>query len=528
MANTPSTSGGAHRRKQHIVIVCLIALGIIAGALILRSGSTPKTADAHGAHTDHGTEGGDHADEGKDDGHRHAEGGAQHEEEQVAKGPHGGQRFTEGDFGLELLLAEEGGQPRLKAWVYDKGRPAALAGTQVMVSLARPDGTQEEIRLTPKGEELQSEQVVAEPHVFEATVAVQTPRQPYRFTFSAQEGKVAMTDAQIQAAGIALDTSAPAVIRSALQFPGEIRFNEDRTAHIVPRAAGVVESVSANLGAQVRRGDVLAVVSSATVSELRSELQGAQRRRELASTTYAREKQLWEQKISPEQDVQQARQALRETEISVANATQKLRTLGAAASGASLGRFELRAPFDGMVVEKHIALGEAVKEDASVFTLSDLSSVWAEMSISANDLAQVRVGERVVVRTSASDAKADGTISFVGSLIGEQTRTARARVVLPNPQGAWRPGLFVTVEVVGDETSAPVTVASSAVQTVDDKPAVFLKVEGGFIAQPVTLGRTDGKRVEVVSGLKPGARYVAAGSFIVKSEQGKGSATHTH
>lgn len=524
MANSPSPSGGKPSRKQLIVIVCLIALGVLAGGLILRGGSTPK-ADAHGAHGDHGD---DHAKEGKDDGHGHAEGGAGHEEEQVAKGPNGGQRFTEGDFGLELLLVEEGGKPRFKAWVYDKDRPAALTGTEVTVSLARPDGTQEEIRLTPKGDVLQSEQIVAEPHIFEATVAVQTPTEPFLFTFSAEEGKVAMTDAQVKAASITIDTSGPSVIRSALQFPGEIRFNEDRTAHIVPRAAGVVESVSANLGAQVRRGDVLAIVSSAAVSELRAELQGAQRRRELAQATYERERQLWEQKISPEQDVQQARQALRETEISVANATQKLRTLGAAAGSPSLGRFELRAPFDGMVVEKHIALGEAVKEDANVFTLSDLSSVWAEMSIAATDLSRVRVGERVVVRTSASDATAEGTIAFVGSLIGEQTRTARARVVLPNPQGAWRPGLFVTVEVVASEASAPVTVASSAVQTVNDKPAIFLKVDGGFVAQPVTLGRSDGKRVEVVSGLKPGARYAAAGSFVVKSEQGKGSATHTH
>ena len=528
MANPTSTPAGKPGRKQLIVIVCLIALGAMAGAFILRSGSAPKTADAH---ADHGAEGGDHAKEGKDDGHGHghAEGGAGHEEEeQVAKGPNGGQRFTEGDFGLELLLVEEGGQPHFKAWVYDKDRPAPLAGTEVTVSLARPDGTQEEIRLRPKGDALQSEQVVAEPHVFEATVAVQTPKEPFLFTYVAQEGKVAMTDAQVKAASITLDTSGPAVIRSALQFPGEIRFNEDRTAHIVPRAAGVVDSVSANLGAQVRRGDVLAVVSSAAVSELRAELQGAQRRRELAQATYEREKKLWEEKISPEQDVQQARQALRETEISVANATQKLRTLGAAAGSPSLGRFELRAPFDAMVVEKHIALGEAVKEDANVFTLSDLSSVWAEMSIAAADLSQVRVGERVVVRTSASDMTADGTIAFVGSLIGEQTRTARARVVLANPQGAWRPGLFVTVEVVASEASAPVTVAASAVQTVNDRPAVFLKVDGGFVAQPVTLGRSDGKRVEVVSGLKPGARHAAAGSFVVKSEQGKSAATHTH
>ena len=212
----------------------------------------------------------------------------------------------------------------------------------------------------------------------------------------------------------------------------------------------------------------------------------------------------------------------------MANTTQKLRTLGTSTSSGSLGRVELRAPFDGMVVEKHIALGEAVKEDANVFTLTDLSSVWAELSVAARDLQQVRVGERVVVRAGASDATANGVIAYVGSFIGEQTRTAPARVVLPNPQGAWRPGLFVTVEILTGEKASPVTVASSALQTVDDTPVVFLKVPGGFAPQPVQTGRSDGKRIEVLGGLKAGMPYASTGSFVVKSELGKGSAEHTH
>ncbi|RZL42575.1 MAG: efflux RND transporter periplasmic adaptor subunit [Variovorax sp.] len=523
MVQPRSTASGRPSRKQLIVIACLVALGVVAGVFILRGGPAARGEGADG-HAEHGeaAESG-----GKDDGHGHATESAGHAEE-ARKGPNGGQRFADGDFGLELLLVEEGGTPRYKAWVYDKDRPVPPEGHEVTLSLARPSGDTQAIRLTAGNGVLASDQAVPEPHVFEATVAVRTPTGPHRFTFAEMEGKVEMTEAQVQAASITLEASRPASIRSALQFPGEIRFDEDRTAHIVPRAAGVVERVNANLGQKVKRGQVLAVVSSATVSEMRSELQGAQQRRELARTTYEREKTLWEQKISPEQDVLQARQTLRETEISVANATQKLLTLGASTGSGSLGRLELRAPFDGMVIEKHIALGEAVREDTTVFTISDLSNVWAELNVPARDLSQVRVGERVVVRAGASDATASGTVSYVGSLLGEQTRTARARVVLPNPQDAWRPGLFVTVEVVANEVDAPVTVASSAIQTLDEKPVVFLKVEGGFVPQAVQLGRSDGKRVEIVSGLKPGATHAAAGSFVVKAQQGKGSATHTH
>lgn len=530
---SPSSSASVKPgRSQIFIIILLLIVGVAAGALILRGGSSdakavsqgnqeaakPGTKDDHGhdAHAEKGAEGAEGAERSE-----HAEGA-------VPKGANGGQLFTEGTFALELLLVEAGGEPRFQAWLYDNDKPLSPTGTQVTVTLSRPNGEEQKIVLQPKAASLTSAATVAEPHIFDATITVQTPTEPYLFTFSRDEGVVTMNDTQIAAAGITLDTSAPATLRSALQFPGEIKFNDDRTAHIVPRANGVVESVSANLGQQVKKGQVLAVISSASVSETRAELQAAQRRRELAQTTYEREKNLWEQKISPEQDVLQARQALREAEITVANATQKLRTLGTSASSGSLGRLELRAPFDGMVVEKHIALGEAVKEDTTVFTLSDLSSVWTELKIAARDLEQVRVGGQVLVRAGASDATATGTIAYVGSFIGEQTRTAPARVVLANPQGAWRPGLFVTVEVLADEKVSPVTVASSALQTLDDKSVVFLKVPGGFAPQPVQTGRSDGKRVEIVSGLKPGATYAASGSFVIKSEQGKSSATHAH
>jgi len=212
----------------------------------------------------------------------------------------------------------------------------------------------------------------------------------------------------------------------------------------------------------------------------------------------------------------------------VANASQKLLALGAAPGSAALGRYELRAPFDGMVVEKHIALGESVKEDVNVFTISDLSSVWAEISVPAGNLNLVRIGEPVTIRSGAFDQAGTGKVSYVGSLIGAQTRTATARVTLTNPQRIWRPGLFVNVELVTSEVDAPVTVSAEALQTVEDKPTVFLRVPGGFVPQHVQTGRSDGRRVEIVGGLAPGASHAGSGSFVVKSQQGKSSATHTH
>lgn len=349
---------------------------------------------------------------------------------------------------------------------------------------------------------------------------------------AAEESKPAIAafdEQKIKTAGIVLASAAPATIRNTVTLPGEIRFNQDRTAHVVPRLAGVVQSVSADLGQRVKKGDVLAVLASTALSEQRSELLAAQQRLSLAQHTFQREKELWEEKISAEQDYLQARQNQQEAQIAVQNARQKLSALGADSGTANaFNRYELRAPFDGIVVEKHLAPGEAVAEDANVFTISDLATVWAEIAVPAKELNVVRVGETVTVRATAFDSSARGRISYVGSLLGEQTRTAQARVTLANPDGSWRPGLYVNVEIATHEAEVPIAVAAEAVQELDGKRVVFVRTADGFVPHPVKTGREDGRYVEIVEGLQAGTRYAAKGSFAVKSELGKAQAEHSH
>lgn len=344
------------------------------------------------------------------------------------------------------------------------------------------------------------------------------------------EGLIAMDAQRMRTAGVSLAEAGPATVRSVLQLPGEIRFNEDRTAHVVPRVVGVAESVPANLGQAVKKGQLLAVLSSAAVSEQRSELLAAQKRLALARTTHAREKQLWEEKVSAEQDYLQAQQVLREAEIAVSNAQQKLAATGAGTGGAGgLNRFELRAPFDGVVVEKHLSVGEAVQDSTQVFTISDLRSVWAEMRVAASDLPAVRVGEKATVRATAFDSSATGEVAYVGALIGQDTRTAPARITLPNPDGVWRPGLFVNVELTASSQQVPLAVASTAIQRMEgQQTVVFVPVQGGFRARPVRVGRADARTTEVLEGLQPGQPYVAEGSFVLKAELGKATAEHAH
>ncbi|ENY79748.1 RND family efflux transporter MFP subunit [Pseudomonas putida TRO1] len=340
-----------------------------------------------------------------------------------------------------------------------------------------------------------------------------------------EEGQLHLSIAQIESAGIQLAAAGPRELGTAISFPGEIRFDEDRTAHVVPRVPGVVEAVHAELGQAVKRGQVLAVIASQQISDLRSEQQAAQRRLELARLTFQREQQLWQERISAEQDYLQARQALQEAEIALANARQKVAAVGPAGAG---NRYELRAPFDAVVVEKHLTVGEVVDETSNAFTLSDLSRVWATFAVAPRDLGKVVTGREVTVSAPDLGAQVLGKVNYVGSLLGEQNRAATVRATLANPNGAWRPGLFVNVAVSVDRFDAAVAVPESALQTWEAQTVVFARTEEGFEARPVKTGRRDAGQVEITSGLAAGTQVAAAGSFVLKSELGKGSAEHSH
>lgn len=207
----------------------------------------------------------------------------------------------------------------------------------------------------------------------------------------------------------------------------------------------------------------------------------------------------------------------------------KAPTVGATAtSGGNLTRFELRSPIDGIVTDKRITVGQSVGETEPVFTVSDLSSVWVEAPVATKDLGTIRTGLAVQVKASGFDAQAAGTITYVSALVGEQTRSATARVVLPNPKGLWRPGLPVTVEVTSSEAEVPVAVQVDAIQSVRDWQVVFGRYGQQLEARPLELGRSDGRVVEVLSGLSAGERYAAKNSFVIKAELGKAGASHDH
>jgi len=187
-------------------------------------------------------------------------------------------------------------------------------------------------------------------------------------------------------------------------------------------------------------------------------------------------------------------------------------------SSESLAPYELKTLIAGTVIARHITRGEAVARETEAFVVADLGSVWVDFSIYQRDLTRVSVGQPVAISAGRGIAEAVGNISYITPIVDEATRTATARVVLPNPDGSWMPGMFVTGIVTIETAQARVAVPHSAVQRVAENTIVFVPAEDGLEPRSVVLGRHDLDRIEILDGLASGDRYVSQGSFILKSE----------
>jgi len=295
---------------------------------------------------------------------------------------------------------------------------------------------------------------------------------------------------------------------------------------------GVVREVRKNLGDTVRAGEVLAILESRDLADAKATYLGAVARLALAQANFTREESLRQEKITAEKDYLESKQALAEAQIALRSAEQKLHALGFAEEDlqalpsyaeSSVAHYEITAPLDGTVVEKHIVLGEVFKEDSSpCFVIADLTSVWVDLKVHQQDLSHIRPGQTAVVK-SGEDLQTEGTIAFVSNIVSETSRMAFARMTISNPEGRWRPGLFVTGRIVIDEVSAHVMVPKDALVRLDGQTCVFLQTDRGFKPQTVMVGRSNDSSVEIIAGLAVGQKYVIRGAYTLKSELNKPS-----
>ena len=354
---------------------------------------------------------------------------------------------------------------------------------------------------------------------------------------NAQEDAVHLTAEEMAAFGVEVDTADPRTLAVEISLSGEVVVDPNRLAHIVPRVPGVVRKVIKRQGDHVQAGELMAVLESRDLAEMKAGYLASRERLDMMKVTFAREERLWKQEISSDREYLEARQNLLEAEITTREIEQQLHALGfsdavlaslTSQSDASFSRYESRAPFDGTVIEKHITLGELLDEEDEAFVIADLSRVWVNLTVYQKDLPFVQIGQPVQVALRESGQSGRGTVFYLSATIDEATRAATARIELDNADGSWRPGLFVTGALAVGGVPVNVAVAKSALQTVEGRKAIFVRTEDGFEARGVTAGREDGTHVEVLEGIQAGEPYASKGAFVLKSQLEKGAIGDGH
>ena len=193
-------------------------------------------------------------------------------------------------------------------------------------------------------------------------------------------------------------------------------------------------------------------------------------------------------------------------------------------SDESLKTYELRAPIDGVVIERRGSSGEMTGAQ-SLFAIADLTTLWAELKVFPAQRAEIAVGQKVLLRAEGIDR--EGTIRHLLPAPGTAPYSL-ARVEVDNTDGMLTPGLLVTGDIVVETVDATLTVENRALQSFRDWTVVFTQVDDTYEIRPLDLGRSDGTKTEVLEGLRVGDRYVVQNSYLIKADIEKSGASHDH
>ncbi len=202
-------------------------------------------------------------------------------------------------------------------------------------------------------------------------------------------------------------------------------------------------------------------------------------------------------------------------------------TLARVQSNDSLQSYSVTAPIGGWVVNRAAQVGE-VTGDEPLFVIADLSELWAELDVFDHDLEAVQVGQSVTLIGLHGEPLAQARIEQMSPLAIHAAQSVRARVVVPNPEGRLRPGQYVRGEVTVERRPVNLLVPKAALQSFRDFTVVYEQVGEEYEVRMLELGAQDANAVEVLGGLKPGARFVSANSYLIKADIEKSGASHDH
>ena len=329
-------------------------------------------------------------------------------------------------------------------------------------------------------------------------------------------------------------------ITQQITVPGTVTLNADRVGRVAAKVVGTVAELRKRLGDSAVKDEVVAVLESREVADAKSEYLASRLANELQQDLTSRDKSLWEGRAVPEQQYLKSRNAAAQTEMRLNIARQKLLTLGVEADEIAalpkspeglLRNQNVRAPIDGQIVERRVDLGAPVGregQESEIYVIADLSSLWVDLSVPTSDLANIAVGQPVVIATGQAGPRAQAKVIFVSPLLNADTRSAKVIAALDNADMAWRPGIFVTAQITTAEHPVDLCVPRAALQTLEGEQILFVRTEEGFEKREVVVGRGDESRVEIVFGLDPNETIATTRTFVLKAELGKSEAGHDH
>ncbi len=336
-------------------------------------------------------------------------------------------------------------------------------------------------------------------------------------------GAVTLSVDQITAAGVQIGRPLTGGA-GTIDLPATIEGDPQGTQVVSAAIGGRVVSLTRNLGQSVGRGQTIAVIESREAAQLKGEVEASRARLALANSNLGREQRLFAQRVSPEQDLIAARTAAIEARIAYRQAQSQVSAAGG--GGGGLNRLGIVAPIAGQVIARPVLLGQTVAADSELYRIANLGRVSLALNLKPEDAGRVKPGNIVIV--TAPGRQASARISFISPALDPQTRQVPVIATLDNGGGQWRVGEPVTaaVQLSGSGGGNAVHVPTTAVQTVEGKPVVFVRTAKGFQATPVTLGDAAGDTVIIRSGLTGQERIATTGSFTLKAELGKGEAAH--
>lgn len=327
-----------------------------------------------------------------------------------------------------------------------------------------------------------------------------------------------------------LQTGAPGLVEvsETLRVPARIEADETRLARVGSPVTGRITDLEAREGDTVRRGQVLATINSTELSGAQLSFLKATSQRGLAARAAARAQQLLDADVIGAAELQRRQAELAQAEAEVNAARDQLKVLGM--SSAALERLaetrsinsvtQIVATIAGTIIDRKVTEGQVVQPADGVFLIADLSKLWVVADVPEQNAGSVRVGEAVSVEVAAlPEHKVAGRLTFVAPTVNPETRTVRARMELPNPEGGFKPKMLASMLIKGMPQKR-LALPAQAVVREENRDYVFVRTgENAYRLKPVQLGTEhDGRRV-VLSGLGETETIVVEGSFHLNNER---------